>query len=181
MNGAKRAAAAGSIVVALALGAAGQVPAAGAASTTTREVPGLEAAIVRQVNAFRTRHGLARLHVSVRLAASAEDKSRRMAARGYFDHDSPSGAPFWRQIERFYGSRGYRYWSVGENIEWGPAGIAAETALEAWLRSPPHRAVLLRARYRQFGLSAVEVTDAPGVYGGQAVTIVTAHFGVRRR
>jgi hypothetical protein len=39
---------------------------------------------------------------------------------------------------------------------------------------------LLTARWREVGLSAVHVNSAPGVYGGNAVTILTADFGVRR-
>ena len=50
-----------------------------------------------------------------------------------------------------------------------------------WLASPPHRANLLDPHWREVGLSAVHATSAPGVYGGEAATIVTADFGVRSR
>ena len=47
------------------------------------------------------------------------------------------------------------------------------------MHSAPHRANLLTARWRQIGISAVHVNAAPGTFGGQATTIITADFGVR--
>jgi hypothetical protein len=38
---------------------------------------------------------------------------------------------------------------------------------------------MLTARWREIGVSAVHVSGAHGVYGGQDVTIVTTDFGVR--
>jgi uncharacterized protein YkwD len=46
--------------------------------------------------------------------------------------------------------------------------------------SPGHRENLLSQRWREIGISAVHASSAPGVYGGQEVTIVTADFGLRR-
>ena len=42
------------------------------------------------------------------------------------------------------------------------------------------RKIMLTARWREVGLSAVHVPSAPGTFGGREVTIVTADFGVRR-
>ena len=53
-------------------------------------------------------------------------------------------------------------------------------AIDMWMKSPPHRANLLNGRWREVGISAVHVTQAPGAYRGLDVTIVTADFGVRR-
>jgi uncharacterized protein YkwD len=50
-----------------------------------------------------------------------------------------------------------------------------------WLSSPPHRANLMTARWREIGLGAVHSTGAPGVYRGGPATIVTADFGARTR
>jgi hypothetical protein len=49
-----------------------------------------------------------------------------------------------------------------------------------WLDSAAHRKIMLTARWREVGLSAIHVTSAPGTFGGREVTIVTADFGVRR-
>jgi hypothetical protein len=38
---------------------------------------------------------------------------------------------------------------------------------------------MLMARWREIGRAAVHLASAPGAYGGRAVTILTADFGVR--
>jgi uncharacterized protein YkwD len=103
-----------------------------------------------------------------------------MARLGFFSHDSANGASFSQRIGRVYGSRGFRSWSVGENLVWGGPDIAAVRAFRLWVASPPHRANLLTPRWREIGLGAVHSTSAPGVCGG-AATIVTADFGARIR
>lgn len=45
---------------------------------------------------------------------------------------------------------------MGETLAWGSGPRGAPRAIvAAWLRSPPHRAVLLSRRYREIGLAAV--------------------------
>ena len=68
--------------------------------------------------------------------------------------------------------------NVGENLLWGSAGISAAAALNQWIKSPPHLKNLKAAKWRQFGVAAVTVSNAPGVYHGQNVTIITTDFGV---
>ena len=103
-----------------------------------------------------------------------------MARRGYFRHNLPADLSFGRRIARFYPIGRHRYWSVGENLLWSSAELNATAALTLWLDSPKHSKVMLTARWREVGVSAVHVGSAPGVYGGRDVTIVTVDFGVRR-
>ena len=158
-------------------------PAQGAARPRSSAVPKaqLQVALLGQINAFRAAHGLARLRVSGALNAVANGHSAQMARLGYFSHDSANGQSFSSRIARAYSSRGYRRWSVGENLVWGGPDIGAARAFQLWLASPPHRANLLNAGWRQVGLGAVHASSAPGVYGGRPATIVTADFGVRSR
>jgi uncharacterized protein YkwD len=102
-----------------------------------------------------------------------------MAQRGYFSHDSANGTSFDRRISRYYPLKGAHYWSVGENLLWSSPDVDAASALNMWLNSPPHRKILLTARWREVGLSAVHVPSAPGTFAGREVTIVTADFGVK--
>jgi uncharacterized protein YkwD len=74
----------------------------------------------------------------------------------------------------------HRYWYVGENMLYSSSELDATAALKRWLSSPEHRAIMLKARWRDLGVGAVYARAAPGVYGGRDVTIVTADFGVRR-
>jgi uncharacterized protein YkwD len=139
----------------------------------------LESRLLREINTTRAAHGLRGLRWSRRLTAAANQHSASMAAKGYFSHESANGGSFWRRIAGFYGYRGYRQWSVGENLLWSSPSVSPGGALQMWMNSPPHRENLLSRSWREIGLSAVHANSAPGVYGGRAVTVVTADFGVR--
>jgi len=140
----------------------------------------LEDAVVGRINVIRRGHGLRPLRSNSRLAAAAAYHSGDMARKGYFEHDSHNGTVFWRRIERFYPSRGFRSWTVGENLLWASNTYGAAFAVREWMNSPPHRANILSRDWREVGIGAVIVASAPGAYGGRAVTIVTADFGARR-
>jgi uncharacterized protein YkwD len=139
----------------------------------------LEYAVIVRMNEVRRRHGLRPLRHSPALAAAANFHSRDMARKGYFEHDSANGTAFWRRIERFYSSRGFRSWTVGENLLWGSDTYGAAFAVREWMQSPPHRENILSRGWREVGIGAVSVASAPGEYAGRAVTIVTADFGSR--
>jgi uncharacterized protein YkwD len=141
----------------------------------------LEAQVLADVNAARRQRGLQALRFSAALSRAAESHSRDMARRGYFTHESADGSAFWRRVERFYGSAGYRTWAVGENLLWVSPDLDSGTALSMWMASPPHRENLLSRQWREVGLAAIHVASAPGIYGGHEVTIVTANFGSRVR
>jgi uncharacterized protein YkwD len=158
-------------VVASPAGATSQRPASAMGS--------LEQGVLSDINGFRRDHNLSPLRFSAKLAAAARSHSSEMAQRGYFSHDSANGTSFDRRISRYYPLKGAHYWSVGENLLWSSPDVDAAAALNMWLNSPPHRKILLTARWREVGLSAVHVTAAPGTFAGREVTIVTADFGVK--
>jgi uncharacterized protein YkwD len=159
---------------------AAAAPAGATSQAPTTVMATLEQGVLADVNALRRDHGLAAVRLSPKLAAAARAHSFEMARRGYFGHDSANGSSFDKRIVRYYSLRGTRYWSVGENLLWSSPDVDATGALNMWLGSPEHRRILLTARWREIGLSAVHVSSAPGTYGGREVTIVTADFGVRR-
>ena len=149
-------------------------------ATASSGVSALEAAVLANVNQIRAQHKLPSLRLSVRLSAAADQQSKAMAAKGFFSHNSSDGTAFWKRIRRYYTDRNYRYWSVGENLLWSSPDLDAAQALDMWMKSPEHRANLLKKSWREIGLSAVHVDAAPGAFQGLDVTIVTADFGVRR-
>ncbi|HEX2952516.1 MAG TPA: CAP domain-containing protein, partial [Bacillota bacterium] len=92
--------------------------------------------ILQQVNAERTKAGLAPLTIDQRLVETARTKSQDMIDYGYFDHQSPDlGSPF-DQMNR----AGITYQSAGENIAGNDSAAAAMTD---WMNSPGHRANIL--------------------------------------
>ena len=103
-----------------------------------------------------------------------------MTRLGYFGHASANGASFDTRIARFYGSTGWQYWSVGENLVAGSPDLAPAEAVQTWLDSPAHRHTLLSRQWKEIGIAAIHVDASPGVYRGASVTAVTADFGVRR-
>jgi uncharacterized protein YkwD len=169
-----------SILLLLAVALVAPTAATSSPPRTITAVNALEAGVLVEINALRARHGLAPLRIQGRLSAAAELHSQAMAERGFFAHSSADGTSFWRRVETHYASRGYGYWSVGENLLWKSPAVDPTEAVRMWLESPPHRKNLLAPQWREIGLSAVRVEAAPGAFGGLDVTILTADFGVRR-
>lgn len=148
---------------------------------TIIRIPALEAELLAAINRFRIAHGRRPFRASPALRVAAARHSASMASRGFFDHEAPGGAPFWRRLERYYRPTGYRTWSVGENIAYGSPGLTAAAAVKEWLASPPHRVNLLSRDWRDAGLGAVNAAPAPGVFGNLPTTVITMDFGLRRR
>ena len=171
------------VLVALALTLVSiSVAAAGAAIHPARTVTAsdqLESQVLAGLNAIRRQHGLAPLRLSRPLSSAADSHSRAMGTHGFFAHDSRDGTAFWERVKRYYGPAGHGTWSVGENLLWSSGELSAARALDLWMASPGHRKNILTARWREIGLSAVNVRSAPGVFGGRDVVIVTTDFGVR--
>ncbi|MEO3808924.1 CAP domain-containing protein [Sphaerisporangium sp. B11E5] len=105
----------------------------------------LEAAAVRLTNQERTRRGCAPLRVDGRLTRSARAHSRDMAAKGYFDHTSPSGTTPWQRMAR----AGYSN-SAAENIARGYA--SAEETVRNWMANPGHRRNILNCQITTVGV-----------------------------
>jgi len=154
---------------------------AGAATNGLGARAVLERQIATRVNAVRGWYGLRPLRFSQGLTVAARRHSREMTVQGYFEHDSRNGTPFWKRIERSYPARRFSRWEVGENIAWSPLGATAVDVVRQWMGSPGHRANLLSATWREFGLGAFRVPRAGGTYGGRPVTIVTLDLGIRTR
>jgi uncharacterized protein YkwD len=139
-----------------------------------------EASLVKQINAVRQARGLRPFTVSAKLAAAATQHSREMGTYGYFEHESPDRSPFWKRIEQWYPSSGWRSWGVAENILYSSPDLSAGYAVSSWMSSPGHRANLLSRSWREIGVAAVHFASAPGTYDDRPVTILTADFGARR-
>lgn len=139
----------------------------------------LEAGVLEQLNQIRVQYGLAPLKPNAALTASAAQHSREMGTVGYFQHESADGTLFWKRITHWYGSTGYSYWTVGENLLWSSPDVDPASALRLWMASPEHRKNILNPAWREIGVSALHFAAAPGTYGGRPVTIITTDFGER--
>lgn len=153
------------------------VPAASAKNNATLD--SFETAVFQKLNQTRVDHGLTPLRLSMRLTTASNAHTVEMADDGYFDHSSRDGTPFWKRVDQWYGSSGYRFWSVGENLLWASPGLTPDKAIAMWMASPEHRANILNPQWREIGIAAVHLHSAPGVYRGLPVTVITTDFGAR--
>lgn len=123
-----------------------------------------ESAIVVAVNQARTAHGLRPLHLDTHLRRAARAHSEDMMRGSYFGHGA-----FGRRLSS-YGVRG-RY--IGENLAWGTGLLGGARAIVGeWLRSPEHRANLLRPGFRRLGVGSLVGPFA----GAPHAVVVTADF-----
>lgn len=134
----------------------------------------LEEGTLQQINAIRTAHGLAPLRFDPTLLAAATAHSMLMTETGTFSHLGPHGESFSARIGRYLPITD----EAGENLLWGRGAFDSSAIVGAWMRSPEHRANLLRPEWREIGLSARTLRWAPGVYGDAPVTVVVADFDV---
>jgi uncharacterized protein YkwD len=131
------------------------------------------------INVERTTRGLAPLRAQGALASVAGRYAREMVQAGFFDHTSPAGSTMLSRIRTTSYLTGAATWFVGENIGWGSGTFAAPAAMvDAWMRSPGHRANLLDTRFRDIGIGIASGAPEPND-GALGETYVT-DFGRRR-
>jgi uncharacterized protein YkwD len=137
--------------------------------------------LIAEINRTRRARGLRQLRLSTQLTNAGTAHARELAAAGQFTHAWPTtGMHFTSWIRSFYPARGYRVWSVGENLLWASPGFTPADAVRQWLDSPSHRRVLLSPKWRELGIGVVSAIAAPGAYGGRDVQIAAAEFGLRK-
>ena len=161
----------------LALGAAPAQAATRCASVSAMPAsPGVAgAAVVCEVNRVRRRHGLGAVKADPRLTRMAGRFARTMVARRFFSHVSPGGSTLQDRLR----VAGYRGRAAGEVLAWGQGRLASpRSAVRSWLRSPPHRRVLLGRDYRDVGVG-VALGSPFGGSSGSGATYV-ANFGAAR-
>ena len=130
------------------------------------------------LNHRRANYGMGKLHFSSRLERAARGHSVDMARRGYFSHDSRSGASFVDRIRSAGYLRHARSWRVAENIAWGTGRLATPRSIvSAWMHSPGHRANILNPRLREIGVGVTN--GAPVRVAGSSGATYTTDFGTR--
>jgi uncharacterized protein YkwD len=145
---------------------------------TARNLRRVRAAILCLHNKIRAVHGLPALREHKRLRKAAVGHSRDMVRTRYFEHTTPSGRTM---VDRILAARYVRAnggWELGENLEWGSGSLATPRgAMDAWMRSPGHRANILKRSYRELGVGVVVGVPVANASGGATYTV---DFGVRR-
>ena len=136
------------------------VPAGLAASKLSQAESGL----LQAVNTTRAAHGLRPLQLDPALTAAARSHSSEMLRGDYFAHGDFRGRMLGFHV---------RGPVVGENLAWGTGTYAAAgTVISEWLRSPEHRANLLRPSFTRIGIGAAQGS----FLGAGGAVVLTADF-----
>jgi uncharacterized protein YkwD len=123
--------------------------------------PDLEVEMLQLVNAERRAAGLKPVRADPLMTQVARAHSRDMFARGYFSHVSPDGKDMGqRMLQAQLG-----YLAAGENLALAPTLFSAHTGL---MRSPGHRANVLRPQFGRLGIGILD--------GGSHGLMVTQAF-----
>jgi uncharacterized protein YkwD len=144
-------------------------------ATTARNGHVFAMRLLRLQNAERRRHGLRRLKVSSYLNRASRRHARDMVRRHYFGHVSGGG----RDVVDRVASTGYgggKRFAVDENLYWWNARRSPAAVVRAWMHSAVHRANMLHAGWRHFGIGVV--MESP--YGRGGITVVSV-YGARSR
>jgi uncharacterized protein YkwD len=129
------------------------------------------------LNGQRAAQGLRPLSANRALNHSAARYARALVAFRFFSHVAPDGQTLQARISRSGYLRPGHGYAYGENLAWGSGTRSTPVAIvRAWMGSPPHRANILAARYRNIGVGIAPGAPVSGV--GRAASYVT-HFGWR--
>ena len=135
-------------LVAAASAALAAAPAVGSPQTAEAATVSVQNQVIQLVNVQRTKAGCRALALDARLSRAAPPHSIDMAKRRYFSHTSLDGRTFAQRIR----AQGYTGSIIGENIA---AGYPTPKAVvDAWMKSPGHRANILNCRYTAIGVGS---------------------------
>ncbi|MEV7192456.1 sigma-70 family RNA polymerase sigma factor [Streptomyces sp. NPDC093510] len=111
--------------------------------------------VVALVNTERAKAGCGPVRSNGKLATAATKHSADMAARDYFDHESPDGTDPGDRIT----AAGYRWSTYGENIARGQQSAAS--VMDSWMKSPGHRANILNCDFKELGVGVHNASGGP--------------------
>ncbi|WP_237330887.1 CAP domain-containing protein [Streptomyces sp. BA2] len=108
-----------------------------------------------EINQRRTEAGCPRIRLRHSLNRAAQGHSADMARHERLTHRGHDGS---RPADRMRAA-GYRPASSGEVLVVGPTTAGA--AVERWMDSPPHRAIILACRYTHAGVGVAAGDNGP--------------------
>ncbi len=122
--------------------------------------------LLERTNSERVASGLNQLTLNSVLSEAAAKKAQDMFAKGYWAHNSPTGATPWD----FITASGYKYVVAGENL--AKNFSTSQAVVTAWKASPTHWANIIKPSYKEIGFAVVN-----GKLNGEETTLVVQMFG----
>lgn len=146
-----------------------------------------ERKIWERVNTERKKAGLNELSYDAVLQSAARQHAQEMLRLKYFSHTSPV-EELKNPTDRVYRS-GLTDYTVGENIavhsQDGTPEAVAEQLMDQWMKSPGHRANILRPEFTHIGVGVISFKDSVVkdtlVKGarGRLVVYTIRHYGTQ--
>ena len=127
-----------------------------------------EQTVVDLINQRRSENGLAPVTLVSELTQSSRRHSRDMADNNFTSHTGSDGSDAGERMEE----AGYDWIRWGEIIAWGFGGNP-ESAVNWWMNSDGHRAIILDGRYEDFGVGYARNENSDWVH------YWTVNFGTR--
>jgi uncharacterized protein YkwD len=146
---------------------------------TGSNLAAIDAATFCLIEQVRVAHHLHPLRFNQPLQSVAAGQTRDMVAGDYFGDNSISGlTPMQRILATPYPSHAKRVNSA-QNIGWATGPLATPAAMvQAWMHSPPHREIILTARFRDVGVGVTPAAPSSLAQGLGGATY-TLEFGQR--
>jgi uncharacterized protein YkwD len=124
--------------------------------------------VLEGTNQARAEEQLLPLTLNPTLNSIAQKKLKDMFFYQYFEHISPTGVGAGDLAKK----NGYDYLVIGENLAMG--NFANDASLvDAWMKSPGHRANILNTRYKEIGIAVGQ-----GIYEGRLTWLAVQEFGL---
>jgi uncharacterized protein YkwD len=135
-----------------------------AAAADPMTISQAELAMVDALNVDRTTRGLIPVRIDSRLMAIARSRSADMASKDYFSHTQPDG----RNVFDIINAKKITWYGAGEIIAWNnyPTEYSAPEAIQAWMQSPGHRAIMTSTGYNYVGFGAAVSATGKRYYAG---------------
>jgi uncharacterized protein YkwD len=142
------------LILALAPSDAKAAPCAAAGNETSLLAKPRESrALLCVINKTRARHGREPVRTNVILNVAALAHSAKMLATRCFAHQCRGEHDLGTRLEKAGFPGCNCRWQAAENIAYGEREHSAPRAVvRAWMNSPPHRAALLKRRFRMIGI-----------------------------
>jgi len=141
----------------------------------------IDSATLCLMNEIRAAHQLPALRFNASLGRIASGQARDMVRGHYFGDQSISGrSPLSRILASGYVAHQAKlHLHAAQNIGWGTGHTATPAGIvQAWMESPPHRAIILTATYRDAGVG-VSPSVPSGFSGQWHGGTYAAEFGTR--
>lgn len=124
--------------------------------------------LLNLTNYERSQNKLAPVSLNSELTTAAQNKAANMFKYDYWAHFAPDGTSPWDFIR----GAGYNYSYAGENLARG--FTTSIDAVNAWMKSPTHRANILASQYKDVGFAIAE-----GKLQGEDTVLIVQEFGAR--